>query len=176
MTKKLIAVTHNEVFHADDIFSSAVLQLVFGDDLEIRRTRDAKEIEEADIAFDVGGINDPKKNRFDHHQKEGGGKRENGIPYAAFGLVWKKWGEELCGSKEAAESIEKKIVQTIDAEDNGVEISGEIVEDVKPYVFDILAAAFRPTWKEEDNYDEHFFELVSFAKKSFGKRNFGSKT
>lgn len=43
------------------------------------------------IMYDIGG------GCFDHHQKDRR-IRENRIPYAAFGLLWEKFGEcLLCG-------------------------------------------------------------------------------
>ena len=66
----------------------------------LERTRDEERITKADYVFDVGGIYDPSINRFDHHQPGGAGKRENDIPYAAFGLVWKTYGPILCENNE----------------------------------------------------------------------------
>lgn len=33
------------------------------------RTRDQKLLDECDIVVDVGGVFDPERRRFDHHQK-----------------------------------------------------------------------------------------------------------
>jgi uncharacterized UPF0160 family protein len=162
---KILAVTHNDRFHADDVFSAATLQLIHGEDIEFFRTRDEEEIKKADIVFDVGGIYDPSKKKFDHHQKESTGERENGIPYAAFGLIWKEYGEQLCGSVEAAEKVDKSLVTPIDAGDNGFSFYDYSVEDVKEYVLDRMCHAFGSTWKEDENYDEAFFEVVKIAKK-----------
>jgi uncharacterized UPF0160 family protein len=110
--EKLTIVTHGGNFHPDDVFSLAVLKTVFKDkNLNIIRTRDEKIIKEGDYVFDVGGIYDESKNRFDHHQEGGAGRRENNVPYASIGLVWKKFGEEVCGSKEVADEIDKKLIQ-----------------------------------------------------------------
>ena len=49
------AVTHNSTFHADDVFATATLSLLFGDDISFTRTRDADIIAGADIVYDVGG-------------------------------------------------------------------------------------------------------------------------
>ena len=65
--KKLV--THNANFHADDIFATATLDLVFKSDIEVIRSRDPNIIESGDIVYDVGQIYDPERNRFDHHQK-----------------------------------------------------------------------------------------------------------
>ena len=107
--KKLI--THNGSFHADDIFACATLSLMLekaGEKFEVIRTRDEEIIKTGDYVFDVGGIYDENLNRFDHHQIGGAGKRQGGIEYSSFGLVWKKFGEEICGSKEVALTIDKK--------------------------------------------------------------------
>lgn len=159
-------VTHNDRFHADDVFALAVIRIRFGDEItEVIRSRDEKIIESGDIVFDVGGVNDPDKNRFDHHQIEGGGKRENGFPFPAFGLVWKKWGEDICESKEAAEILDKKVVQPIDANDNGYAFYEYNQDDVREYVPDVFLMSFGATWKEEENYDKAYLEAVDIAEK-----------
>lgn len=40
-------------------------------DAEIIRTRDAAQLAECDVVVDVGGEFDPKKHRYDHHQRYG---------------------------------------------------------------------------------------------------------
>ena len=149
-TKKKICVTHNGSFHADDLFATATLSILNHGNIKIIRTRDSKIIATGDYVYDVGGENDPEKNKFDHHQRCGGGVRPNGIPYAAFGLVWKKFGEEICGSKEVADYIENKIVLYVDAMDNGFDISKPNIPDVFPYSVDAIFLSEAPTWREKD--------------------------
>jgi uncharacterized UPF0160 family protein len=83
----MIAATHDGRFHADEIFALAVLKLIFPD-LEIVRSRDEKFYRNTDIIVDVGHVYDPENSVFDHHQRSFSIKRESGIPYASFGLVW----------------------------------------------------------------------------------------
>jgi uncharacterized UPF0160 family protein len=130
-------VAHNGQFHADDVFAVATLSILIGDSKKIKiiRTRDEAVIQKADYVVDVGGVYDPEKNRFDHHQKGGAGKRDNGIPYASFGLVWKKFGAQVAGSKRLAEIIDERLAAPIDAIDNGVSISKEIFEGIGPTTF-----------------------------------------
>ena len=131
--KKITIVTHNGNFHADDIFAVATLTLVFGEEnVSVIRTRDPNIIQGADYVVDVGGIYDESKNRFDHHQKGRAGERDNTIPYASFGLVWKKYGEELSGSLEVAEKIDQILVQWIDAQDNGFQITETKISGIYP--------------------------------------------
>src|SRR3989344_3712170 len=91
-------ITHNGSFHSDEVFGCAVLSILFPK-AKIIRTRDEKIIEKGDIVIDVGGIYNPKKMRFDHHQKGGAGIRKDSIPYASFGLIWKTFGLKLCKDK-----------------------------------------------------------------------------
>lgn len=159
-------ITHSDRFHADDVFAMAALRIFFGDKItQIVRTRDEEIIKTGDIVFDVGNVYDPETNRFDHHQAEGAGVRENGIPYASFGLVWKKWGREICGSEEAATIVDKKIVQSVDAGDNGYSIFDYKQEDVNLYTLNALVSSFGATWKEEEKYDDVFLEVVDIAEK-----------
>ena len=162
-------VTHNGKFHADDILACAVLQLVLdarGETYSVIRTRDPKTILEGDFVFDVGGEYDADRNRFDHHQLGGAGKYESDIPYASIGLVWKHYGEELCGSAEIAGMIEDQIVIPVDADDNGVALF-ELKGDVAPFRLQEYFYSFRPTWKEgssDEAFDAGFLKCVAIAK------------
>ncbi|MES2930383.1 MAG: MYG1 family protein [Patescibacteria group bacterium] len=164
-TKKKILATHNGTFHADDIFATATLSILLDDNVKIIRTRDEKIIAQADYVYDVGSEYDPSRNRFDHHQEGGAGKRENGIPYAAFGLVWKAYGEKVSGSAEIATKIDESLVQAIDAHDNGVDLYTLKGEMVAPYLIENMFDAFHPTWTEEEEYDKPFMEVVEIAKR-----------
>ncbi len=160
-----ILVAHNGSFHADDIFACATILASFPkENIKIVRTRDEEIIKNADFVVDVGGIHDESIERFDHHQKGGAGIRENGIPYASFGLVWQKYGEKLCGSREVADEVDKQLVQAIDAPDNGVELYKTTREDALPFDFHNLYSLFLPSWKEVIDVDAEFVKLVSYAR------------
>lgn len=157
-------VTHDGKFHADDIFGVAVLQVVFGaEELNIVRTREQSEIDGADIVLDVGGEYDPARYRFDHHQN-GAPVRENGIPYAAFGLVWKEYGEQVAGTKEIAEKIDNRFVQPIDAGDNGVALYTTNHFEVSPLELHAFLESFMPPLGSDRNEDEAFFKAVDIAR------------
>ncbi len=169
-TNKIKLITHNGSFHADDIFAAATLSLVLekkGESFEIIRTRDKEIIEKGEYVFDVGGIYDESINRFDHHQKEGAGGRENKIPYSSFGLIWKHFGMDLCeNNTDIWNLIDSKIVAPIDAVDNGVDIITPIYEGIMPYGGEQPFLIFSPTWQEgEEHVDEIFLEQVKNVKK-----------
>ena len=154
---KVIA-THNGNFHADDVFAVAALKHILPS-IKLIRTRDLNVIAKADIVLDVGGIYDPETDRFDHHQKGGAGARENGIPFSSFGLIWQKYGVEICsGNKEIADSLDKNLVSVIDAIDCGH------VEGVQTGIsLSQTISMFNPTWQEESSFDECFNEAVDYA-------------
>ncbi|MFA5999777.1 MAG: MYG1 family protein [Candidatus Paceibacterota bacterium] len=163
--KKLI--THDGTFHTDEIFACATLVLICekeGAGYEIIRTRDEEIIKTGDYVFDVGGIYDALNNKFDHHQPGGAGSRENGIEHASFGLVWKKFGIELCDNQKVADQVDKKLVSPIDAWDNGIDLF-ESKTDIVPYSINHVFFGMLPTWREEDvNKDEVFIKCVELAK------------
>lgn len=158
----MLIVTHNEKFHADEIFACAVLLLIFKD-AEIIRSRNEEDFKRADIRVDVGEKNNPETLDFDHHQRGGAGNRENGCPYASFGLVWKEFGSKICENEEVAEKIDRKLVQTVDALDFGYDFF--TYSDIYPYTISDMISSFNSSWEEEDNSSEAFFDLLEIAKK-----------
>jgi uncharacterized UPF0160 family protein len=157
MNDKTIA-THNGNFHADDVFSIAALKSIFPS-FNLIRTRDLAIIGQADIVIDVGGEYSPDAGRFDHHQRGGAGERENGIPYSSFGLIWQKYGLEICqGNQDVANSVDAGLVSTIDAIDCGH------VEGVSQGIsLSQTISMFNPTWQEDSHFDSCFDEAVDFA-------------
>lgn len=154
----LTVVTHNGNFHADDVFSIAVLKHVYPS-FNLVRTRDKALMDSADIVIDVGGQYDPDAGRFDHHQRGGAGERENGIPYSSFGLVWQKYGLALCDNNQAvADRVDAGLVSTIDAIDCGH------VEGVQQGIsLSQTISMYNPTWEESPEFDKCFDEAVEFA-------------
>ena len=141
--KDASAFKHSGKFHADDVFSSALLLYL---NPEITITRGNKVPDDFDgIVFDIG------RGRYDHHQKDSR-IRENGIPYAAFGLLWEDLGCEILGD-ELAEKFDEAFVQPLDNNDN----TGEKNELAS------LIGSFNPSWDENGGTDEAFFRAVSVA-------------
>ncbi|OHA27783.1 MAG: hypothetical protein A3C08_03435 [Candidatus Taylorbacteria bacterium RIFCSPHIGHO2_02_FULL_47_18] len=162
-SKKLI-VTHDGGFHADDAFAVAALLLHLDGNADVVRSRNPKIIESGDFVVDVGGVYYAERNRFDHHQTGGAGMRENKIPYAAFGLVWKKFGATISGSAEIAVRIEGKLVHPIDAWDNGMQLGSYDDTPAFPYFLQNVVFAFEPTWNEKiRSLDSGFEEARRFA-------------
>ncbi len=163
LKSKKILVTHNSTFHADDIFATAALRILLDGNVEVIRSREPAMFAKGDFVYDVGSEYDSSRNRFDHHQPGGAGARANGIPYAAFGLVWKTYGAQIAGSQEIADQLDEDLVQVIDAGDNGVSTYASIRDDLSPYLLEDMFSAFRPTWTEEQDYDVPFMVAVDIA-------------
>ncbi len=125
--------THAGKIHADEVAAYSTLYIAGVCD-RFHRLRDISTIPSDGIVGDIGREYKPELNRFDHHQ--GWIFRSNGIPYATFGLVWKKFGvfavrkvlENLCIEEKAempedsiligiADRVDKRLVQGIDAHD-----------------------------------------------------------
>ena len=154
----LTIVTHDGNFHADDVFSIAALKCIFPA-FNLIRTRNNEIIEKADIVLDVGGAYDPDAGRFDHHQRGGAGAREDGTPYSSFGIIWKKYGVQICAGNEAvAASVDAGLVSTIDAIDCGY-VKG-VIEGI---TLSQTISMFNPTWQEDGDFDAAFEEAVTFA-------------
>jgi len=163
--KKITVSVHNGTFHPDDVFAVAILSLYLGKEPVIIRSRDPKDWAKAKYLFDVGGVYSPKNLKFDHHQESFKEKRKNGITYATAGLVWKQLGKKVAGSHEVYEKIDKKIIQAIDAEDNGIELYKNNFKDISPYTFGDYVHALNPTWKEKGQGLKDFKDAVGEAKK-----------
>jgi uncharacterized UPF0160 family protein len=171
LSRKKIIVTHNGKYHPDEVFACATLLVMLernGLKGMIIRTRDESFIEKADFVCDIGNVYDASRQRFDHHQPEGAGER-NGIPYASFGLVWKEYGEQLCGSKSVADQIDLEMVQGIDASDNGIQVYTKQFPNVGVYTFSDIISSFRPSWKESFDVDEAFAKAVTLAKECLSR-------
>lgn len=139
------AFTHGGVFHSDDVFSAALLKII-NPDIEIIRGFKVPD-HFSGLVFDIGG------GAYDHHQVDNE-IRENGIPYAAFGKMWRDLGPELVGDIEA-EKFDHSIVQALDFTDNTGERN----------LLSSMISSFNPTWDDESNADEKFNEAVLCAKK-----------
>lgn len=140
--------THDGSFHADEVFAIAALGLL-PEPIEIVRTRDPDTLAAADLRVDVGFRHDPATGDFDHHQRDFGLARENGVGYASFGLVWRHFGVRICaGDEEVAAAVEDSLVQAVDANDTGQRISQSLIDGVRPMTVNGVIGGFNARWDE----------------------------
>lgn len=150
-------VTHAGNFHADDVFSSIFLERLIHN-ITLIRLKDYQD-DGTKLAYDIG------LGAFDHHGAEYDEKRENGIHYCSFGLLWKSFGLEYLKKlniedpEKVYEIIDELLVIQIDAFDNG---EFEIDATFNIYTLSSLIEQFRPK-TTEDIEDECFLKACSFA-------------
>ena len=139
------AFTHGGVFHADDVFAAAMLRII-KPGIIIERGNTVPEDYDG-LVFDIGF------GEFDHHQKDKR-VRENGVYYAAFGLLWEKYGSMLM-NEEDAKAFDESFVQPIDNSDN----TGE------KHQLSSIISDYNPVWGDEtESFDSMFEKAVDFAK------------
>jgi uncharacterized UPF0160 family protein len=181
MTVKTVKVgTHDGVFHADDVLACAIVRMALGGEgwewadeptsdsakLAFVRTRDPRVLDDCDIVIDVGGVYDPDRGRFDHHQTGRAGARPSGVLYSAAGLVWRKYGEIVCSNKAVAEEVDRKFVAPVCATDNGQKLFNggtPAFEKIAPTSFSSLIASLNPCWYEYPSHDGCFQSAVETA-------------
>lgn len=142
--------THAGKFHADDVFSTALLLYL---NPEFTYTRGFEVPQDFDgIVYDIGW------GEFDHHQKEAR-VRKNGTPYAAFGLLWEKFGADILGEKEA-KRMDALFVQPLDLSDNTGN-ANMLCDSIE---------SFNPAWDSHQSDDEAFAEALEVARAILQKK------
>lgn len=159
-------ITHGGVFHADEVLATVMFRIIC-DDMKLARVYKVPEETNA-VIYDIGGGD------FDHHQKGGNGARENGVPYASAGLVWRQYGHKIMlayGCPEemahrAVNLVDENLIQSIDASDNGYyaypEEAGTQAR-FRLFTMSEAIAFFNPTWDAGHGTDEPFCEACAFA-------------
>lgn len=137
------AFTHGAKFHSDDVFATALLRIL-NPDIVIQRGFEVPPDFDG-IVYDIG------RGRFDHHQEDKE-VRENGVPYAAFGLLWREFGAVLVG-EEAAMRFDEHFVQPLDESDN-TGCDNMLAEIISKY---------NPGWDSEESVEEAFYRAVAVA-------------
>lgn len=145
-----VGITHAGKFHADDVFASALLKILFPD-IRIFRKAKITDNDRADnvIIFDIGG------GKYDHHQapkyKE---VRQDGTPYAAFGKIWRDFGYMIFPNQEDRDYLENILIKPLDNTDNGG----------APNPLTSAIKVFNSNWDDNVTQDIRFEKAVNFAK------------
>ena len=154
-------ITHSGTMHTDDIFSTAFLDLYLGNIKVFRTTDIPADISEDVIVYDIG------RGKFDHHQEDAL-KRDTGITYCGFGLLWKEFGRDFL-TKRGIDNVEdvfntfdKDLIEAIDADDNGV--FPKIEASYKVKTLSEVFKLFNPGYKSGQKESDQFKKAVTFAK------------
>ena len=160
-TNPIVAVTHDGVFHADDVFATAILKVAFPE-IDIVRTRNPRIIKSADIVYDVGGKYNGQK-YFDHHFLPVP-EDKDGFKLSSAGMIWNRFGRELIDDEEVIEYVRVNLIRCIDQIDNG---NFPTVVDGKEYdivTISHMISSFNPVWNEDNpDIDAAFDKAVEFA-------------
>ncbi|KAL4570610.1 hypothetical protein LXL04_026268 [Taraxacum kok-saghyz] len=126
--------THNGSFHCDEALGCFMIRLTNKySGAEIVRTRDPQMLETLDAVLDVGGVYDPSRDRYDHHQKGFSEVFGHGFntKLSSAGLIYKHFGTEIIAKELQVDeghpdvqrlylAIYKSFMEAIDAIDNGI--------------------------------------------------------
>nr|CAD1819036.1 unnamed protein product [Ananas comosus var. bracteatus] len=134
-TKKKVAVgTHNGSFHCDEALGCFLIRRTPAfSAADVVRTRDPQVLDTLDAVLDVGGVYDPSKCRYDHHQKGFSEVFGHGFntKLSSAGLVYKHYGKEIIAKELQLDedhqdvqrlylAVYKNFIEAIDAIDNGI--------------------------------------------------------
>lgn len=166
-------ITHGGTFHADECMGTAILSYVIPGSGAINVARVSGNTAltplPGQFIYDVGF------GPFDHHQRGGNGVRENGIPYAACGLIWKTYGPVICANTAdpnlVFNTIDRELIQPIDAQDCGYRNPTPMPEGYVPtpnFTLSNAVSAMNPTWDMNGRGQAAAFEnAVEFCRTVF---------
>jgi len=147
--------THDGTFHADEVTACALLELFRQIDHDkIIRTRDMQILATCEYVCDVGGIYNPERKRFDHHQVDYKG------PLSSAGMVLEYLKQKEIVSQKEFDFLNSSLVRGVDAHDNGkdLQVSGfcsfsQVISNFTPIHYDV----------EPEVQDKAFLEAETFT-------------
>lgn len=180
--------THDGVFHCDEVLACFMLKkLPEYQNSEIIRSRNPEVLNTCDIVVDVGGIYDPSKHRYDHHQKDFNHTMNSlnpdrpwKIKLSSAGLVYHHFGERILeailGPPKDSGTVSnlfsfmyENFIQEVDGIDNGV-----LMFDGEPRysIHTNLSSRVKylnPSWNSEENEDSQklFHAAMDLVGKEF---------
>jgi uncharacterized UPF0160 family protein len=161
-------ITHDGVFHADEVMATAMLKLSIYVE-EVIRTRDEEIINRAKsdedyIVLDVGGEFDPILDNYDHHQRNFTlSHHETNILFSTAGLIWNEYGYVLIHAiipnandyhqDLIYNKMYKDIISVLDAHDNGdFKTRDEILANNRNAInIANIISMFNPAWEDNDD-------------------------
>lgn len=146
---------HDGTFHADEVVACALL-ILFGlaDRGKIVRTREVKKLAECEYVCDVGGVYDPEKKLFDHHQIQYIGD------LSSAGMVLQYLLEKEFIEEDGFTFLQNTLVKGVDDHDNG-----RSPQLLGYFTLSHIIANFTPLSYEasEEEQREAFFEALDFT-------------
>ncbi len=154
--------THDGTFHADEVTACALL-LVFNliDRSKIFRTRDPEKLSQCEYVCDVGGLYDPKRKRFDHHQIEYQGE------LSSAGMLWLELLRQGIIDEPTYDYVNRAMMMGIDAHDNGRAITQEgvatfshIIANFVPSSYEVSLEVMMAAFMEAVDFVAHHLQRL----------------
>lgn len=147
--------THDGTFHADEVTACALLLLCGLIDVDkVVRTRTPELLQQCEIVCDVGGVYDPNRLLFDHHQADYQGS------LSGAGMILLHLKDTGVLTQEEYRYLNSILIAGVDAHDNGKapQLAGfttfsNIVSNYGPVAYDASS----------EEQDAAFHEAVSFV-------------
>ena len=157
------AITHDGVFHADEVFATALLSMIA--EVRLIRTRSVKaeDKHEGVIMYDMGGKYSVWDKVFDHHQKDFSLTHEDGTKLSSFGMLWYLYGRfALCDVYNcptryielAFNDINNRLVKWIDGRHNGQ------LPQSEELTLSSVISNFNAQWNESQEDDNERFMIA----------------
>jgi uncharacterized UPF0160 family protein len=161
-------VTHDGVFHTDEVMATAMLKICYNIN-EVIRTRDESIIskyknDKDTFVLDVGGEYNNDFENYDHHQRSFTLTHpKTKILFSTAGLIWRDYGYALIISilPKSADYDEKfiynkmyeDIISVIDAHDNGNFEARDRILSTNKNAINIasIVSMFNPAWEDNDD-------------------------
>ncbi|GFE53529.1 metal binding protein, putative [Babesia ovis] len=174
--------THNGCFHCDEAMAVSMLMLLSEfKDAEVIRTRDEAILATCDAVVDVGGVFDPERMRFDHHQNEFNeyfDEKHTVTRLSSAGLVYKYFGKrvirEIYGVTEEAnveevyQQVYNRFIEALDAIDNGVAVADSPLKYENSTHLPARIARLNPSWVDENvDVDARFRDAMKLTLSEF---------
>lgn len=147
--------THDGSFHGDEVTACALLLLSKRVDRDkVIRTRDLNLLATCEYVCDVGGLYDPIRKRFDHHQVNYDGDK------SSAGMVWEYLRDEGDFDQKTYDYINQALILGVDAHDTG-KISPELgVATFSQIIANFVPVSYEATPEEQN---KAFQEALDFT-------------
>lgn len=164
-----IIVTHSGKFHTDDVFSTALLQIL-NPNYKVIRIPSKKYIpKNAEVVYDIGD------SKFDHHSTTTYHSDTNQTPYASFGLITDEFLPKILKNKSLDKNLSNKIIEKfisslvipIDANDNG---TFSDTFDISNIINDMYVNTQPNKLNSVKKTNRNFNQAVEFAKTIINNR------
>ena len=166
--KQINIITHNGIFHSDEVFAVAFLKHIYKQEgLKISRTRDERLLQKAKAdkqtyVLDLGGEYNAGMRNFDHHQKDYKGEQ------SAIGLLLNSLSIEqirsLFKSPKPFELFKQQLVKPIDKWDNNTENVIQVSGSNHIYSLQRIISSYNQSIPYGVKQEEAFNKAVDFAR------------